>query len=110
MMISSTRPDEGKTSIAILEAIIFVLNGSRVLLIDADLRRPAVHLRLKGENIDYNSSRNVGLSSVLSGKATLKEAIQEWPDQPGLHLLLSGPLPPLPSELLGSQQMAAYSI
>jgi len=105
LMISSTRPDEGKTSIAILEAIIFVLNGSRVLLIDADLRRPAVHLRLNGANIDHNSSRNVGLSSVLSGKATLKEAIQPWPDQPGLHLLLSGPLPPLPSELLGSQQM-----
>ena len=105
LMISSTRPAEGKTSVAILEAIIFALNGSKVLLIDADLRRPAVHLRVKGEYIDTNSSRNVGLSSVLSGKATLKEAIQIWPDLPNLHLLLAGPLPPLPSELLGSKQM-----
>jgi polysaccharide biosynthesis transport protein len=105
LMISSTRPAEGKTSIAILEAIIFALNGAKVLLIDADLRRPAVHLRVKGEYIDTSSSRNVGLSSVLSGKATLAEAIQVWPDLPNLHLLLAGPLPPLPSELLGSKQM-----
>jgi polysaccharide biosynthesis transport protein len=105
LMISSTRPAEGKTSIAILEAIIFALNGAKVLLIDGDLRRPAVHLRVKGEYIDTNSSRNVGLSSVLSGKATWKEAIQIWPDLPNLHLMLAGPLPPLPSELLGSRQM-----
>jgi polysaccharide biosynthesis transport protein len=105
LMISSTRPAEGKTSVAILEAIIFALNGSRVLLIDADLRRPAVHLRVRGESIYTNSSHNMGLSSVLSGKATLKEAIQAWPEQPNLHLLLAGPLPPLPSELLGSKQM-----
>ena len=105
LMISSTRPAEGKTSIAILEAIIFALNTSRVLLIDADLRRPAIHLRVKGEYLDSHSSGNVGLSSVLSGKATLKEAVQEWPDLPNLHLLLAGPLPPLPSELLGSKQM-----
>ena len=105
LMISSTRPAEGKTSIAILEAIIFALNGSKVLLIDADLRRPAVHLRMKGEYIDKSSSRNAGLSSVLSGKATLAEAVQVWPDLPSLHLLLAGPLPPLPSELLGSKQM-----
>ncbi len=105
LMISSTRPAEGKTSIAILEAIIFALNGAKVLLIDADLRRPAVHLRVKGEYIDANSSRNAGLSSVLSGKTTWKEAVQVWPELPNLHLLLAGPLPPLPSELLGSKQM-----
>jgi capsular exopolysaccharide synthesis family protein len=105
LMISSTRPAEGKTSITILEAIIFALNGAKVLLIDADLRRPAVHLRVKGEYIDASSSRNVGLSSVLSGKTTWKEAVQVWPELPNLHLLLAGPLPPLPSELLGSKQM-----
>src|SRR6202000_1113351 len=91
--------------IAILEAIIFALNGAKVLLIDADLRRPAVHLRVKGEYIDTSSSRNAGLSSVLSGKSSWKEAVQVWPDLPNLHLLLAGPLPPLPSELLGLKQM-----
>jgi polysaccharide biosynthesis transport protein len=98
IMLASTRPGEGKTSVAALTAITFSLGGSRVLLIDADLRRPAVHLR-------FRIGKAIGLSSVLSGKAALKEAIVEWPDLPNLHILPSGPVPPLPSELLGSKQM-----
>jgi capsular exopolysaccharide synthesis family protein len=97
-MITSTRPAEGKSSVATLTAITFALNGSRVLLIDADLRRPAVHLR-------FRMGKGLGLSSVLSGKATPREAIIEWPDLPSLHIMTSGPVPPLPSELLGSRQM-----
>ena len=46
-MIASTRPGEGKSSVAALMAITFALNGSKVLLVDADLRRPAIHLRFK---------------------------------------------------------------
>jgi polysaccharide biosynthesis transport protein len=99
IMIASTRPGEGKTSISMLSSIIFALNGARVLLMDADLRRPKIHQR-------FRIQQNPGLSSVLSGKATLQEAIQEWPDQPKLHVLPSGPVPPLPSELLGSKQMS----
>jgi succinoglycan biosynthesis transport protein ExoP len=98
LMITSTRPAEGKSSVATLTAITFALNGSRVLLIDADLRRPAVHLR-------FRMGKGLGLSSVLSGKATPREAIIEWPDLPSLHIMTSGPVPPLPSELLGSRQM-----
>lgn len=98
IMITSTRPAEGKSSISTLMAITFALNGSRVLLIDADLRRPAVHLR-------FRMSKGLGLSSVLSGKASPSEAIIPWADLPNLHLLPSGPVPPLPSELLGSKQM-----
>ena len=98
IMITSTRPAEGKSSVASLSAITFALNGSRVLLIDADLRRPSIHLRFK-------MGKGLGLSSVLSGKATVQEAIAEWPDLPNLHILPSGPVPPLPSELLGSTQM-----
>ena len=99
IMIASTRPGEGKTSTSTLAAIVFALNGSSVLLLDADLRRPKIHQR-------FGIKQNPGLSSVLSGEATLDEAIQEWPDQPRLHILPSGPVPPLPSELLGSKQMA----
>jgi len=98
LMITSTRPSEGKSSIATLIAITFALNGSRVLLIDADLRRASVHLR-------FRMGRGLGLSSVLSGKATLDTAITQWQDLPNLHVLTSGPVPPLPSELLGSKQM-----
>jgi polysaccharide biosynthesis transport protein len=98
IMITSTRPSEGKSSVSTLIAITFALNGSRVLLIDADLRRPSVHLR-------FRIGKGVGLSSVLSGKATVKEAIVEWQDLPNLSIMTSGPVPPLPSELLGSPQM-----
>ena len=98
IMLASTRPGEGKTSIAALTAIALGLNGSKVLLVDGDLRRPAIHLR-------FRMGKGLGLSSVLSGKAALKEAIAEWPNLPNLHILPSGPVPPLPSELLGSKQM-----
>jgi len=98
IMIVSTRPSEGKSSVACLTAITFALNGSKVLLVDADLRRPAIHLRFK-------LGKGLGLSSVLSGKSTLKESITEWADLPNVHILTSGPVPPLPSELLSSNQM-----
>jgi capsular exopolysaccharide synthesis family protein len=98
LMITSTRPAEGKSSVSTLTAITFALNGSKVLLIDADLRRPNVHLR-------FRMGKGLGLSSVLSGKAIAEEAIIEWPELPSLHIMTSGPVPPLPSELLGSRQM-----
>ncbi len=98
IMVTSTRPAEGKSSVATLTAITFALNGSRVLLIDADLRRPSVHLR-------FRIGKGQGLSSVLSGESSMPEAIVAWKDLPNLHVLPSGPIPPLPSELLGSKQM-----
>jgi capsular exopolysaccharide synthesis family protein len=98
IMITSTRPAEGKSSVASLAAVVLALNGSRVLLLDSDFRRPSIHLR-------FRLGKALGLSSVLSGTATVQEAIAEWPALPNLHILASGPLPPLPSELLGSTQM-----
>jgi len=98
LMIVSTRPGEGKSAVSGLTAVTFALTGSKVLLIDADLRRPALHLR-------FRTGKGLGLSSVLSGKCTLKEAVVEWPDLANVHLLPSGPVPPLPSELLSSKQM-----
>jgi capsular exopolysaccharide synthesis family protein len=98
IMVASTRPAEGKSSVAGLTAITFALNGSKVLLVDADLRRPALHLR-------FRMGKGLGLSSVLSGKASLDEAVVAWPDLPNVHILTSGPVPPLPSELLSSNQM-----
>ena len=83
---------------ATLLAITFALSGSRVLLIDADLRRPSVHLR-------FGLPKGKGLSSVLSGETNVKEAIESWADLSNLHIMAAGPTPPLPSELLGSAQM-----
>jgi capsular exopolysaccharide synthesis family protein len=98
ILISSAKPSEGKTSITTLEAIVFALNGARVLLIDSDLRRPSVHLRFRIGN-------KVGLTSVLTGKSPLHEAIVSVPTVPSLHLLPAGPIAPMPAELLGSLQM-----
>lgn len=98
IMVASTRPGEGKSSVASLTAITFALNGSKVLLVDGDLRRPAIHLR-------FRIGKGLGLSSVLSGTVPFHEAIVSWTDLPNLHILASGPIPPLPSELLGSKQM-----
>jgi capsular exopolysaccharide synthesis family protein len=98
ILIASARPSEGKSSVATLFGITLALGGSRVLVMDADLRRPSVHLR-------FRTGKHSGLSSVLSGKSELSEAIVEWPALPNLHLMSAGPTPPLPSELLGSRQM-----
>jgi succinoglycan biosynthesis transport protein ExoP len=98
ILISSAKPSEGKTSITTLESIVFALNGARVLLIDSDLRRPSVHLRFRIAN-------KVGLTSVLTGKAGLDEAIVPVTALPSLHILPAGPIAPMPAELLGSLQM-----
>jgi capsular exopolysaccharide synthesis family protein len=98
ILISSAKPSEGKTSITTLEAIVFALNGARVLLIDSDLRRPSVHLRFRIAN-------KVGLTSVLTGKTPLQDAIVSIPAVPSLHILPAGPIAPMPAELLGSLQM-----
>ena len=78
-------------------ALTFVEFGERVLLIDADLRRPALSqlLGLPGD---------VGLTNVLAGQVALDDVLQPWRNG-GLHLLASGSMPPNPSELLGSARM-----
>ena len=98
IMVVSSRPSEGKSSVVSLLGITFAINGARVLVIDADLRRPNLHQR-------FEMPKGRGLSSVLTGKATLHEAIVPWPEVSNLHILTSGPVPPLAAELLGSRQM-----
>ncbi len=98
ILVSSAKPSEGKTSISTLEAIVFALNGARVLLIDSDLRRPSVHLR-------FRISNKIGLTSVLTGKTPLEDAITQVAAVPSLHILPAGPIAPMPAELLGSLQM-----
>lgn len=98
-VISSALPGEGKSTTSINLAIMLADAGSRVLVVDADLRRPSVsaYLGLEGA---------VGLTTVLIGRASLDDAIQHWGHQ-NLHVLASGQVPPNPSELLGSAAMTS---
>lgn len=98
ILLTSATPTEGKTTVAMNLACVLAQRDVRVLLIDADLRRPTVHHR-------FNINGKVGLSSVLTGAATLEQAIQRVPEVEKLDILVSGPVPPFPTEMLASDAM-----
>ena len=95
--VTSTQPLEGKTTTACNLAAALALGGSRVMLIDADMRRPGLHRTMGLTN-------EVGLSHVLSGQARVREAVQRTSD-PNLYVMTAGRTPPNPSELLSSSRM-----
>jgi len=97
ILVTSSIPGEGKTTNAANIAIVFAQEGKKVLLVDADMRRPAIHYTFELLNIS-------GLSSVLIQSDKLNEAIQETYIE-GLFVLTSGPNPPNPVELLASEMM-----
>jgi succinoglycan biosynthesis transport protein ExoP len=92
IMVTSSGPQEGKTTTATSLAITMCGSGNRVLLVDADMRRPRVHRIFGMEN-------RVGLSSLILGEGTLTSNIQRS-QIPGLDVLPCGPVPPNPAELL----------
>ncbi len=98
LLVTSSAPREGKTTLSSNLAASFGRGGSRTLLIDGDLRRPRVHRATTGGN-------EVGLSTVLAGRASLAEAIVPSPEEANLFVLPSGPIPHDPAELLGSRRM-----
>lgn len=98
LMFTSSGPGEGKTTTTCNTAIVAAQAGKKVLIIDADLRKPTVHYTFRVPN-------TVGLTSVLASQRSLDEAIQTT-EVPGLDILTSGPIPPNPAELLGSKAMS----
>ncbi|MGY1708524.1 polysaccharide biosynthesis tyrosine autokinase [Geodermatophilus sp. SYSU D00758] len=97
LALTSSLPGEGKSTVSSNLAAALAETGARVLLVDADLRRPAVAGVLGMEGA-------VGLTTVLLGRAAVDEVVQDW-GSAGLHVLTSGAVPPNPAELLGSPAM-----
>lgn len=100
LMVTSSGPGEGKSTVSANLAITMAQSGKSVLLIDADLRRPTV-------NHTFSFLNNEGLTTVLSGAAALADVIRTDTDVEGLDVLTSGPIPPNPAEMLGSKRMMA---
>lgn len=101
ILVTSALPQEGKTTTSINTAIVLAQKGAKVLLVDADLRRPNVHsklgLRARG-----------GLSTLLTGSDSMATVLVNSTEVPNLHVLPAGPPPPHPAELLGSHVMKDY--
>jgi capsular exopolysaccharide synthesis family protein len=98
IVVTSSLPREGKTTTSVNLAVVLAQKGARVLLVDADLRRPSVHTVL-----GLHSS--VGLSTLLTASSTAGDVTQQTPQVHGLYVIPAGPPPHHPSELLGSDRM-----
>lgn len=98
ILVASSGPGEGKTTIATNLAVSMAQGGRRVALIDADLRRPRIHSV-------FGISNRFGLSSLFRGSVTMQAAMLSVEGMPNLFVIPSGKLPPNPTELLASARM-----
>jgi len=100
LLVTSAVPGEGKTVTAANLAVVFAQAGRKVLLVDADLRKPGAHLLFGLEN-------TAGLTTLLLNDAEKLDTVAQVTEEANLRVLTTGPLPPNPAELLGSQRMRA---
>ena len=95
LVVTSSQPNEGKSTTSLDLAVVMALDGKAVILLDADLRRPSLNSALQISNA-------IGFSSVVTGEKTIEEALQETTTK-NLRVMTSGPVPPNPPELLNSR-------
>ena len=95
LLITSALPGEGKTTTAVNLGVTLASLGSRVVVVDCDMRRPCCHLTARVEN-------RPGFVKAMTGQATLSEVILPVPGVTNLHVVPCGPIPPNPAEVLSS--------
>ena len=99
LLVTSASPSEGKSTTALALARNFAQMGKRVLLIEADLRNPSLHKSL-------GIRAEIGLSNLLAGAHSITDAVQDT-EQTALKVILAGPLPPNPAELLSGSKLVS---
>lgn len=97
LLITSSSPSEGKSTVASNVAVVFAQEGKKVLIVDADMRKPTMHYTFRKVN-------SVGLSNLLARQATIQEVVTQT-EVENLELITCGPIPPNPAELLASKTM-----
>ncbi len=101
IVMTSPSPQDGKSTIAANLALAMAETGRRVILIDADLRRPTV-------SDTFGITERIGLTDMIVGKAQIADVLHRAPQNPQLYVLPAGTIPPNPSELLGSQALMDF--
>lgn len=99
--VTSSKPEEGKSTVSVNMAITMAQSGNKVLLVEGDLRKPTVY-----QYFSINSLQ--GLTSVLVQGLDYREVIYKATGIEGLDVITSGPIPPNPAELLGSDKMKDF--
>lgn len=97
LLITSTTPEEGKTTVSSNLAVAMAMMGEKVLLIDADMRRHNIHKVFSLDN-------TLGFTNAIIGSATVSACIKPVPDIPNLSVITGGTLSPNPLEMLSSQR------
>lgn len=99
LVITSAIPNEGKSSVAVNLAVTLAETGSKVLIVDCDLRKPILHKYLK-----LGKTNSKGVTGILSGESTIDDSVVFFRDIK-ISVLVAGAIPPNPAELLGSKKM-----
>jgi capsular exopolysaccharide synthesis family protein len=99
MLVTSSGESEGKSTVAANLAIVEAQSGKKVVIVDADMRRPKVH-------VQFNKSNRRGLSDVVTGKLSIDDVVKTYDQVENLSVITCGTIPPNPSELLGSERMS----
>ncbi|GAA0367769.1 CpsD/CapB family tyrosine-protein kinase [Bacillus horti] len=100
MMVTSSGPNEGKSTVSANLAVVFAQSGKKTLFIDADLRKPTVHHTFRLNNRE-------GLTNILTGQRELEQVCKETSIK-HLNVLTAGPIPPNPAELISSKAMDMF--